>query len=227
MQYVYWLLGCPVGFQFLTKISHNLQNHKHQDRLLFHITLHSHYLLILHVVLQVILASLEQGVREGRMLLHDWLVILIAQYNDAYKLLQYRNGSSTTAHVDVAFSQCPQLQPLPRLVFALLRNPLLRFHEEGVHPDYRIYLQCLFRYLVIMFEWLCLGIIIQCFQVIKKMLCIESFAKVRLEYEVVDKLRSNLRQGWGFVRKLNIIKPKWFCSFWYVITLAHLLVREH
>ncbi|KAH6800086.1 sec23/sec24 transport family protein [Perilla frutescens var. hirtella] len=27
--------------------------------------------------------------------------------------------------------------------FALLRNPLLRFHE-GVHPDYRIYLQCLF-----------------------------------------------------------------------------------
>ncbi|CAL5406971.1 unnamed protein product [Camellia sinensis] len=35
--------------------------------------------------------------------------------------------------------------PLPRLVFALLHNPLLRFHEEGVHPDYRIYLQCLFR----------------------------------------------------------------------------------
>ncbi|XP_034688407.1 protein transport protein Sec24-like At3g07100 [Vitis riparia] len=96
------------------------------------------------LVHKVILASLEQGVREGRMLLHDWLVILIAQYNDAYKLLQYRNGSSTTAHVDVAFSQCPQLQHLPRLVFALLRNPLLRFHEEGVHPDYRIYLQCLF-----------------------------------------------------------------------------------
>ncbi|KAJ9699523.1 hypothetical protein PVL29_008220 [Vitis rotundifolia] len=115
------------------------------------------------LVHKVILASLEQGVREGRMLLHDWLVILIAQYNDAYKLLQYRNGSSATAHVDVAFSQCPQLQPLPRLVFALLRNPLLRFHEEGVHPDYRIYLQCLFRYLVIMFEWLCLGIIMQCF----------------------------------------------------------------
>ncbi|XP_038723102.1 protein transport protein Sec24-like At3g07100 isoform X2 [Tripterygium wilfordii] len=71
------------------------------------------------LVHKVILASLEQGVREGRMLLHDWLV-------------------------DAAFSQCPQLQPLPRLVFALLRNPLLRFHEEGVHPDYRIYLQCLF-----------------------------------------------------------------------------------
>ncbi|KAF8397881.1 hypothetical protein HHK36_016806 [Tetracentron sinense] len=96
------------------------------------------------LVHKVILASLEQGVREGRMLLHDWLVILTAQYNDAYKLVQYGNGSLTTSHIDVAFSQCPQLQPLPRLVFALLRSPLLRFHEEGVHPDYRIYLQCLF-----------------------------------------------------------------------------------
>ncbi|KAJ6796483.1 protein transport protein SEC23 [Iris pallida] len=95
------------------------------------------------LVHKVILASLEQGVREGRMLLHDWLVILTAQYNDAYKLVQYDNGTSIS-RVDVAFLECPQLQPLPRLVFALLRNPLLRFHEEGVHPDYRIYLQCLF-----------------------------------------------------------------------------------
>ncbi|KAG2674414.1 hypothetical protein I3843_13G118700 [Carya illinoinensis] len=96
------------------------------------------------LVHKVILASLEQGVREGRMLLHDWLVILTAQYNDAYKLVQYKNGNSVTGEMDITFSQCPQLQPLPRLVFALLRNPLLRFHEEGVHPDYRIYLQCLF-----------------------------------------------------------------------------------
>lgn len=79
------------------------------------------------------------------MLLHDWLVILIAQYNDAYKLAQSEHGGSTTAHIDVSFSQCPQLQPLPRLVFALLRNPLLRLHEEGIHPDYRIYLKCLLR----------------------------------------------------------------------------------
>ncbi|XP_009783888.1 protein transport protein SEC23 D [Nicotiana sylvestris] len=96
------------------------------------------------LVHKVILASLEQGVREGRMLLHDWLVILTAQYNDACKLIQSGHGGSSIVHIDVAFSQCPQLQPLPRLVFALLRNPLLRLHEEGVHPDYRIYLQCLF-----------------------------------------------------------------------------------
>ncbi|PON48187.1 Sec23/Sec [Trema orientale] len=96
------------------------------------------------LVHKVILASLEQGVREGRLLLHDWLVILTAQYNNAYKLVQYKNGSSATSQIDVAFSQCPEMQHLPRLVFALLRNPLLRLHEEGVHPDYRIYLQCLF-----------------------------------------------------------------------------------
>ncbi|XP_062083011.1 protein transport protein SEC23 D isoform X2 [Humulus lupulus] len=96
------------------------------------------------LVHKVILASLEQGVREGRLLLHDWLVILTAQYNNAYKLVQYKNGSSMTSQIDVSFSQCPEMQHLPRLVFALLRNPLLRFHEEGVHPDYRIYLQCLF-----------------------------------------------------------------------------------
>lgn len=77
------------------------------------------------------------------MLLHDWLVILTAQYNDACK-----NVQSMPVHIDTEFTQCPQLQPLPRLVFALLRNPLLRFHEEGVHPDYRIYLQCLFRYII-------------------------------------------------------------------------------
>ncbi|XP_028773087.1 protein transport protein sec24 isoform X1 [Neltuma alba] len=96
------------------------------------------------LVHKVILASLKEGVREGRMLLQDWLVLLTAQYNDAYKLVQYGTGSSVSSQIDVSFSQCPQLQPLPRLIFALLRNPLLRFHEEGVHPDYRIYLQCLF-----------------------------------------------------------------------------------
>nr|GEX32964.1 protein transport protein SEC24-like At3g07100 [Tanacetum cinerariifolium] len=96
------------------------------------------------LVHKVILASLSEGVREGRMLLHDWLVILTGQYNEACKNAPNEFGSSSGSLIDVTFAQCPQLQPLPRLVFALLRNPLLRFHEEGIHPDYRIYLQCLF-----------------------------------------------------------------------------------
>ncbi|KAK9072674.1 hypothetical protein SSX86_009109 [Deinandra increscens subsp. villosa] len=104
-----------------------------------------HEVVLSILVHKVILASLSEGVREGRVLLHDWLVILTAQYNEACKnsLSDFRR-SSTDSLIDVTFSQCPQLQSLPRLVFALLRNPLLRFHEEGIHPDYRIYLQCLF-----------------------------------------------------------------------------------
>lgn len=128
-KYYWWLMNFPLWMNFLTVCWSFTKLH-------------------LFVILQVILASLEQGVKEGRILLHDWLVILTAQYNEAYKLAHYENGSSS--RTDVAFSQCPQLQPLPRLVFALLRSPLLQFHEEGVHPDYRIYLQCLFRYLILL-----------------------------------------------------------------------------
>ncbi|KAJ7538391.1 hypothetical protein O6H91_11G046100 [Diphasiastrum complanatum] len=92
---------------------------------------------------KIIEASLEEGVREGRLLLHDWLVILTAQYNEFYKLAQF-GQPSTFSRLDAAFSKCPRLQPLPRLAFALLRSSLLRLHEEGVHPDYRVYLQSLF-----------------------------------------------------------------------------------
>ncbi|THU68747.1 hypothetical protein C4D60_Mb08t07110 [Musa balbisiana] len=108
------------------------------------------------LVHKVILATFKEGVREGRMLLHDWLVILTAQYNDAYRLV-YNNIENATSHVDVAFLQCPQLQPIPRLIFALLRNPLLRLHEEGIHPDYRIYLQCLFSLLWLDCNYFCTG----------------------------------------------------------------------
>nr|XP_024383708.1 protein transport protein Sec24B-like isoform X2 [Physcomitrium patens] len=92
---------------------------------------------------KIVRASLDEGVKEARALLHDWLVILTAQYNDYCKLAQFEQPS-THSRLDVAFSGCPQLQALPRLIFALLRNQLLRSHEEGVHPDHRIYLQCLF-----------------------------------------------------------------------------------
>ncbi|EFJ23029.1 hypothetical protein SELMODRAFT_104389 [Selaginella moellendorffii] len=92
---------------------------------------------------KTIRASLEDGVKEGRLLLQDWLIILVAQYNELLKLAQF--GQPTTAvRLDVSFAKCPSLQVLPRLAFAFLRNPVLRPHEEGVHPDYRVYLQFLF-----------------------------------------------------------------------------------
>ncbi|MCO5609922.1 hypothetical protein L7F22_064157 [Adiantum nelumboides] len=92
---------------------------------------------------EIIYASLEEGIKEARTLLHDWLIILTSQYNEFCKLARF--GQSTTMNkLDVTFSHYPKLQVLPHLVFALMRSSLLRPHEEGVHPDYRIYLQCLF-----------------------------------------------------------------------------------
>ncbi|KQK06025.1 protein transport protein sec24 [Brachypodium distachyon] len=96
---------------------------------------------VLHILVhKVILVSLDNGVREGRHSVHDWLAILIARYNDALRA----DARTPESHIDIDFSQCPQLQMVPQFVFALLRSPLLRLHEEGIHPDYRIYLQCLF-----------------------------------------------------------------------------------
>lgn len=96
---------------------------------------------VLHILVhKVILVSLDKGVREGRHLVHDWLAILTARYNEVLR----SDARTPESHIDIEFSQCPQLQMLPQLVFALLRSPLLRLHEEGIHPDYRIYLQCLF-----------------------------------------------------------------------------------
>jgi hypothetical protein len=98
---------------------------------------------------KVILESLDKGVREGRNQVHGWLALLAARYNQAM------SDTQAPVSIDIDFSQCPQLQMVPQLVFALLRSPLLRLHEEGVHPDYRIYLQCLFRCITL--KILCVG----------------------------------------------------------------------
>ena len=112
---------------------------------------HGHPLILfVHTCLQVILESLDKGVREGRQQVQAWLALLAARYNEALS----SDARAPPSSIDVDFSQCPQLQMLPQLVFALLRSPLLRLHEEGVHPDYRIYLQCLFRFIIFFWIWI-------------------------------------------------------------------------
>jgi hypothetical protein len=76
------------------------------------------------LVHKVISASLEQGVKEGRLLLHDWLVILISQYNDAYKIVEF-GKPGTTGSLDVAFSHCPQLQSFTLACLARLLDSIL------------------------------------------------------------------------------------------------------
>jgi hypothetical protein len=68
---------------------------------------------------QMIQASLEDGVKEAHALLHDWPVILTAQYNKYNKLAQFGQSDSSN-RVDATFSMCPQLQAFPLQVFALL-----------------------------------------------------------------------------------------------------------
>lgn len=100
------------------------------------------HLILKRFIFQVILASLSDVV-EARLWLHDWLAIFIAQYNKAYK--NVRPADSGVSDIDVDFSNCSQLQPLARLVFAFLVSPLLQVQDEHIHPDYQTYLQCLFR----------------------------------------------------------------------------------
>ncbi|KAK3142681.1 hypothetical protein QOZ80_4BG0349890 [Eleusine coracana subsp. coracana] len=88
---------------------------------------------------QVILASLSDVV-EARLLLQEWLVTAISQYNKAYQNVA-SGGGAGIYNVDVNFSHCSQLQPLSRFVFSILLSPLL---QVSSHPDYQTYLQCLF-----------------------------------------------------------------------------------
>jgi hypothetical protein len=59
-----------------------------------------------------------------RIVSQDWLVILTAHYNEHYGLAKFGEGAAAAA-LDVTFAKCDALQQLPRLVFALLRSPLL------------------------------------------------------------------------------------------------------
>jgi len=92
---------------------------------------------------KIVRASLEEGIAEGQLLLQDWLVILTAHYNEHFGLAEFGERAAS-AQLDVAFAHCEALQSLPRLVFALLRSPLLQMNAEGCHPDERVYCQSLY-----------------------------------------------------------------------------------
>ena len=82
-------------------------------------------------------STAEQGLSEGRLLLSDWLVILTSHYNAETGAAKF--DADDTASVDGAFTACAALQALPRLVFALLRSPMLR--PGGVGPDARTHMR--------------------------------------------------------------------------------------
>lgn len=112
--------------------------------------------LLVHKVLR---AAAAEGIDEARALLRDWLVLLISccVYNRAEGFVTPQNPQpATTEEVlsllpeagvgqgSLAIDQLPlAVQPLPRLVFALLRSPLLRPARDTAALDRRAYLQTL------------------------------------------------------------------------------------
>ncbi|GFR45227.1 hypothetical protein Agub_g6624 [Astrephomene gubernaculifera] len=77
--------------------------------------------LLMHKIMR---AAEAQGPHEARLLLRDWLVLLALNYHrNAHPNLTPQQLAAVPA--DLHFTQAPQLAPLPRLVYALLRSPLL------------------------------------------------------------------------------------------------------
>jgi len=91
---------------------------------------------------QVIQAMLENGVKEARFLLTDWLINLIVSYNRAL-VGDTKKQPDWQQLFDSVFVRASHLMLLPRFVFAMLKHDLLSL--QAVHPDLRAYYQCIFR----------------------------------------------------------------------------------
>ena len=77
---------------------------------------------------KVMRAAVDEGFREGRLLLQDWLVVLLAKHVVA--------THASEADAAQPESLVAPLRPVPRWVFALLRGPLLSSNTP-LSPDLR------------------------------------------------------------------------------------------
>ncbi len=99
------------------------------------------------LTLKVIRSCLDEGIEEGRLLVQDWLTILLKNYHEGITLSAKGispSSSSSNRFVDMAFSKSTNLRNLSRYVFALLKSPLLS-NSEHCDPDYWSYLHLLYR----------------------------------------------------------------------------------
>lgn len=92
---------------------------------------------------KVVAALTRDGIAEARLLLQDWLIILVSQYNHCFDLARFGDIDDSQP-LDIEFKECIALQPIPKLVYALLRCPLLSMDTISSHPDMRMYLQCVY-----------------------------------------------------------------------------------
>ncbi|CAD7704802.1 unnamed protein product [Ostreobium quekettii] len=98
---------------------------------------------IICMLLHKVLAATEkEGKQQAALLLQDWLVILAASYDK----LTHRHGEGQLHEQGqpfVPFEDCEALQAVPRLVYGLLRSPLMLGGQVGplAHPDLPTFLR--------------------------------------------------------------------------------------
>ena len=86
------------------------------------------------------LASLTAGLQEGKLLMQDWLVILVSHFNLQAGRGEFEVAAASGGPVDIEFKKAAALQALPKYVYGLLRSPLMAFKMGGTVPDERAYL---------------------------------------------------------------------------------------
>jgi hypothetical protein len=92
---------------------------------------------------QVASVAGAEGTDEAAATLADWLVSLTAAFHEWVTLGEYHPAAAPNsppeagrAPVDASFAAAEALQPVPRLVYALLQGPLLGGSgAAGAHPD--------------------------------------------------------------------------------------------
>lgn len=96
---------------------------------------------------KVIKASLHAGLEEAKSLVQDWLVILVSNYNLQLNTDQFTAAVHSGGPIDCTFANAASLQPMPRLIYGMLRSVWLRassFADSG-RVDERAYLLHLLR----------------------------------------------------------------------------------
>ena len=76
----------------------------------------------------------DESLAEARLLLSDWLVILVSRFHHETGLARF--DPDDVAVVDASFKTCPALASVPRATHAALSSTPLRV--AGVHPDARV-----------------------------------------------------------------------------------------
>jgi len=97
-------------------------------------------------------AALDDGIREARLNLQDWLTILYSRYKE-HSAVKPAGGQAAARSPppapappsvnDLEFAQHPNLAILPKLAFALMKNDLLHMSTD---PDKWSLLQCFYRF---------------------------------------------------------------------------------